>query len=175
MLWRKWLEANFNTADEIWLIYPDKDSGKPRISYNEAVEEALSFGWIDSTFKRLDAHASAQRFSPRNPRSAYSQANKERLKWLVREGRIHPSIQGSVEKVLNNEYVFPPDILEAIKKNPKAWENYLKYSPAYQRIRIAYIDGARGRPDEFRKRLDNFIKKTEQNKLIGFGGIEKYY
>jgi len=173
--WRKWLEANFNTEKEIWLIYPTKGSGKPRIQYNDAVEEALSFGWIDSTVKRIDENSSAQRFSPRNPDSEYSQANKERLKWLVKEGRIHPSIQESVEKALKPEFVFPSDILRAIKENEKAWHNFQDFSSAYQRIRIAYIDGARNRPDEFKKRLNNFIKKTEQNKMIGFGGIEKYY
>jgi uncharacterized protein YdeI (YjbR/CyaY-like superfamily) len=173
--WRQWLAANFVNEKEIWLIYPTKDSSKPRIKYNDAVEEALSFGWIDSTVKRIDEHSSAQRFSPRNPNSEYSQANKERLKWLAKEGRLHPSVQKSVEKILRTEFVFPPDILEAIKKNKKAWKNLQNFSPAYQRIRIAYIDSARNRPDEFRKRLNNFIKKAEQNKLIGFGGIEKYY
>jgi uncharacterized protein YdeI (YjbR/CyaY-like superfamily) len=173
--WREWLEANFNFEKEIWLIYPDRHSGKPRIIYNDAVEEALSFGWIDSTVKRIDEHSSAQRFSPRNPGSEYSQSNKERLRWLIKEGRLHDSMKESVEKVLKTEYVFPPDILKEIKNNKKAWENYLKTSLAYRRIRIAYIDGARNRPDEFTKRLNNFIKKTEQNKSIGFGGIEKYY
>ena len=173
--WREWLAANFNKEKEIWLIYPAKDSGNPRISYNDAVEEALSFGWIDSTVKRNDDHSSAQRFSPRNPDSDYSQSNKERLKWLVKVGKIHPSMRESVETILKEEFVFPTDILNAIKKNHKAWENYQKLSPAYRRIRIAYIDGARKRPDEFRKRLNNFIKKTEQSKLIGFGGIDKYY
>ena len=173
--WREWLAANFNTEKEIWLIYPAKGSGQPRLEYNEAVEEALSFGWIDSTFKRLDDHTSAQRFSPRKPDSRYSQANKERLKWLLKQGMVHPSILDSVEKVLQTEFVFPQYILEAIKENQKAWENYQNFSEAYRRIRIAYIDGARNRPDEFKKRLSNFIKKSAQNKLIGFGGIEKYY
>jgi uncharacterized protein YdeI (YjbR/CyaY-like superfamily) len=94
---------------------------------------------------------------------------------LVKEGRLHPSMKESVEKVLRTEFVFPPDILKAIKQNKKAWENYQNFSQAYQRIRIAYINGARNRPDEFKKRLNNFVKKTEQNKLIGFGCIEKYY
>ena len=173
--WREWLEANFNTEKEIWLIYPAKGSGKPRIPYNDAVEEALSFGWIDSTVKRNNDHSSAQRFSPRNPTSEYSQPNKERLKWLVKEGKLHPSMKESVEKVLRTEFVFPPDILQAIKGNKKAWENYRHFSPAYRRIRVAYINSAGNRPDEFKKRLNNFVKKTEQNKLIGFGGIEKYY
>jgi uncharacterized protein YdeI (YjbR/CyaY-like superfamily) len=173
--WREWLEANYNTEKEIWLIYPAKDSGKPRIQYNDAVEEALSFGWIDSTVKRNDDHSSAQRFSPRNPASEYSQSNKERLKWLVKEGRLHPAMKESVGKVLRTEFVFPPDILKSIKENKKAWMNYQNFSQAYRRIRIAYINGARNRPDEFKKRLNNFVKKTEQNKLIGFGGIEKHY
>jgi uncharacterized protein YdeI (YjbR/CyaY-like superfamily) len=173
--WHEWLEANFNTEKEIWLIYPSKDSGKPRIQYNDAVEEALSFGWIDSIVKRNDDHSSAQRFSPRNPASNYSQPNKERLKWLVKEGRLHPSMKESVETILRTEFVFPPEILKAIKENKKAWENYQNFSPAYQRIRVAYINGARSRPDEFKKRLKNFVKQAEQNRLIGFGGIDKYY
>jgi uncharacterized protein YdeI (YjbR/CyaY-like superfamily) len=173
--WHEWLETNFTKEKEIWLIYPDKDSGKPRIPYNEAVEEALSFGWIDSIVKRHDEHSSAQRFSPRKPGSEYSQANKERLSRLLKEDRLHPSVKESVEQALKKEFEFPPDIIEAIKQNKKAWENYQKFSPSYKRIRIAYIEGARIRPDEFKKRLNNFIAKTEKNVLIGFGGIEKYY
>jgi poly(A) polymerase Pap1 len=97
------------------------------------------------------------------------------LKWLIREGKIHPSIQESVQKVVSEEFIFPPDILQAIKRNAKAWENYQNFSPAYQRIRIAYIEAARNRSEEFKRRLNSFIKKSEQNKQIGFGGIEKYY
>lgn len=173
--WREWLAANFDTEKEIWLIYPTKASEKSRIQYNDAVEEALSFGWIDSTVKRIDEYSSAQRFSPRRPGSDYSQPNKERLRKLTREDRLHPSLRESVEKVLSTDFVFPPDILQVIKENDKAWENYKDFSSAYQRIRIAYINSARNRPNEFKKRLNNFIRKTEQNKLIGFGGIEKYY
>ncbi|MFC2069287.1 YdeI family protein, partial [Chloroflexota bacterium] len=99
----------------------------------------------------------------------------ERLKWLVKEGKLHLSIKESVMKILRREYIFPPDILKAINENKKACENYQNFSPAYRRIRIAYIDSARNRPDEFKKRLTNFVKKAEQNKLIGFGGIEKHY
>jgi len=173
--WRRWLEANFDKEKEIWLIYPSKESGKPRIPYNDAVEEALCFGWIDSNVKNLDEYSSAQRFSPRNPNSEYSQANKERLKWLMKEGKVHLSMQIAVQRALEKEFSFSVDILDAIKENRKAWENYQNFSPAYQRIRIAYIEGARNRPDEFKRRLNNFIKMSEQNKLIGFGGIEKYY
>jgi uncharacterized protein YdeI (YjbR/CyaY-like superfamily) len=173
--WRDWLAANFSSEMEIWLIYPSRASDQPRLTYNDAVEEALSFGWIDSTVKRFGENASAQRFTPRRPQSDYSQANKERLRWLLKEGKIHPSIRVSVVKALKTEFRFPLDILQAIKKNERAWKNYQTFTPSYQRIRIAYIESARKRPDEFKKRLFNFISKTEQNRMFGFGGIEKYY
>ena len=173
--WRDWLQRNFTKATEIWLIFPNKASGKPRLSYNDAVEEALCFGWIDSTIKKYDKESSAQRFSPRNPKSGYSQPNKERLRLLKQENKLHPSLHKSVEQVLTEQFVFPPDILEAIKKDPEVWKNYQRFSPSYQRIRIAYIESARKRPEEFNKRLRNFIDKTQKNKQIGFGGIEKYY
>lgn len=173
--WRIWLEENFDKEKEIWLVFPKKSSGEPRIQYNDAVEEALCFGWIDSTVKALDEEKTIQRFSPRNPKSKYSQSNKERLKWLSKEKKLHPSIQDTAKDVLSEEFVFPADILNAIEKEKTAWENYCKFSDAYKRIRIAYIDSARNRPQEFKKRLANFIKKTRENKQIGYGGIEKYY
>lgn len=173
--WRAWLEKNFDKEKEIWLVYPKKSSGKPSISYNDTVEEALCFGWIDSTLQAIDEENRAQRFTPRNPKSNFSQANKERLRWLLKENMLHPSIKDTAKKVLKEKFVFPPDIIKSIKKDKAAWENYQKFSPPYKRIRIAYIDSARRRPEEFKKRLANFIRKTKENKQIGFGGIEKYY
>ncbi len=173
--WRAWLEINFDKEKEIWLVYPNKSSGRPRILYNDAVEEALCFGWIDSTVQSINEESSAQRFSPRNPKSGYSQSNKERLKWLFQENLLHPSMRDTAIKIIAEEFVFPPDIIRAIKNDRVAWKNYQRFSPSYQRIRIAYIDSARNRPEEFQKRLKNFIEKTRENTQIGFGGIEKYY
>lgn len=174
--WRNWLQQNFNIENEVWLIYAKKSSGEPRIQYNDAVEEALCFGWIDSTNKSLDKDHSIQRFTPRQSKSSYSQANKERLKYLAENNQIHPSLLETVQEIISQEYVFPSDILAAIKKDITAWKNYKAFSASYQRIRIAYIDSARKRPEEFSKRLTNFIQKTRDNQLIsGFGGINKYY
>jgi uncharacterized protein YdeI (YjbR/CyaY-like superfamily) len=80
--WRKWLEKNHGKETEIWLIYYRKSTGKPRISYNDAVEEALCFGWIDSIEKGLDEERFAQRFTPRKPKSNWSALNIERMKIL---------------------------------------------------------------------------------------------
>lgn len=173
--WRAWLQKHFDIEKEIWLVYPKKSSGKKRIVYNDAVEEALCFGWIDSTVKSLDEDNNIQRFSPRNRRSAYSQLNKERIKWLLEQNMIHPSVLEKAKQIASEKFVFPKDIIGIIKKDKTAWKNYNAFLDTYKRIRIAYIDGARERPDEFKKRLKNFIDKTRENKQIGFGGIEKYY
>ncbi len=173
--WRAWLCEHYDKEKEIWLVFPKKTSGKPRIQYNDSVEEALCFGWIDSTVKRIDENFYAQRFSPRNPKSKYSESNKARLRQLILEGKVIPSVKASLGEVINEEFTIPQDILQEIKANRQAWENFQKLSPEYKRIRIAFIEGARNRPDEFKKRLVYFIKMTEKNKQFGFGGIQKYY
>lgn len=173
--WRDWLQKNYKTAAEIWLIYPKKTTGKPRIEYNDAVEEALCFGWIDSIQKKFDEEHTVQRFSPRKPKAKYSQANIERLRSLVAEKKVIKEVAETLDDILNEEFIIPPDILKAIKANKEAWKNFQNFSDSYIRIRIAFIDGARNRPEEFKKRLRNFIEKTEKNKVFGFGGIEKHY
>lgn len=174
--WRAWLSENFKTESEVWFVFPMKESGEAGVSYNDAVEEALSFGWIDSTIKHIDPTHRAQRFTPRRAGSPYSRANIERLIWLDGHGMIHPDVRESVIDIIRAPYIFPEDILEAIRADALALENYQRFSEPYKRIRVAYIDAARGRPEEFKKRLESFIKKTRQGKLIvGYGGIDKYY
>ena len=174
--WRRYLEDHFETDDEVWFVFPMKESGEESMSYNDAVEEALCFGWIDSTIKHTDELHRAQRFTPRKKGSLYSQPNIERLIWLESQGKIHPKIRESVLPIITAPFVFPKDILDELRKDESVWENYQKFSEPYKRIRVAYVDAARKRPDEFQKCLKSFIDKTRQNKIIrGFGGIEKYY
>ena len=173
--WRDWLKKNHKTEKEIWLVYYKKGTGKPRIEYNDAVEEALCFGWIDSIVKTLDEERTVQRFSPRKPKAKYSQANIERLRTLIAQKKVVKEVAETLGNILNEEFIFPPDILKAIKADKEAWKNYQQFSDSYRRIRIAFIDGARNRPQEFKKRLRYFIEMTAKNKLIGFGGIKKHY
>jgi len=173
--WRNWLKKNYKKEKEIWLIFPNKFSEKQRISYNDAVEEALCFGWIDSTVKKIDENSTAQRFSVRNSKSKYSQTNNERLKKLIKEGRVIPEILSKIDIKEIEEFVIPKDISEKLKSNEIAWKNFINFSPEYQRIRIGYVNGARKRPEEFQKRLNNLIKMNEKNKQFGYGGIKKYY
>ena len=174
--WRDWLSNHFSTKDDVWLEYPKKRTGKKRILYNDAVEEALCFGWIDSIVKSLNEDTTIQRFCKRRKNSSYSQPNRERLNWLYKKGLIHDSIVEDIKPVIEEEFIFPEDIVELVRANKKAWSNYQKLSASYKRIRIAYIESARRRTEEFSKRLNNFIAMTAEDKLIkGYGGIEKYY
>ena len=173
--WRDWLKKHYKSDKEVWLVYYKKHTGKPRILYNDAVEEALCFGWIDSIVKTIDEDRFAQRFSVRNPRTPYSQANKERLREMVKQGKVVDEVLATLVNLAEEQFKIPPDILKAIKSNKKAWKNFQTFSQSYIRIRVAFIDGARNRPQEFAKRLGYFIEMTEENKQFGFGGIEKYY
>jgi uncharacterized protein YdeI (YjbR/CyaY-like superfamily) len=173
--WRQWLSTHYQSANEIWLIYYKKASGKPRIAYNDAVEEALCFGWIDSTVRRLDDERYMQRFSPRNPKSPYSPANRERLRRLVKARKVRKDVLARLGDLGVEDLRIAVDILDAIKSNKRAWKHFRGFSESYKRIRIGFIEGARRRPAEFQKRLRYFLKMTELNRQIGFGGIEKYY
>jgi uncharacterized protein YdeI (YjbR/CyaY-like superfamily) len=173
--WRTWLKRHYKSAKEVWLVNYKKHTSRPRLAYNDAVEEALCFGWIDSTVKSLDADRFAQRFSVRRPKSTYSQANRERLRALLRQGKVAKEIVASLSAWVEQEFEIAPDIIAALQANPAAWKHYHGFSAAYTRIRIAYIEGARNRPAEFAKRLRYFIEMTARGKQFGFGGIEKYY
>jgi len=173
--WRTWLREHYKTEKDIWLVYYKKETGKPRILYNDAVEEALCFGWIDSTAKSLDEKRTAQRFSPRKPNRPYSPANKERLRKLVKQRKVIKEVRETLGNILEEKFEIPEDILRAIKANEEAWKHFQTFSDAYKRIRIGFIEGARKRPEEFKKRLRYFIRMTEKNKHFGFGGIEKHY
>lgn len=173
--WRNWLAENFEKEKEIWFVFPMKASDEKGLSYNDAVEQALCFGWIDSTIRNIDHLHRAQRFTPRKNGSGYSRPNIERLIYLEKHNLLHPCVKTAVAEIIRAPYVFPPDILAAIHSDSAAWENYLKMPEGYKRIRTAYIDAARKRPAEFEKRLKSFIASIRRNTLIGYGGIEKYY
>jgi len=172
--WRKWLEKHHEKDKEIWLIYYKQHTGKPRVPYGEAVEEALCFGWIDSTVKTIDANRFAQRFSPRKSKSAWSQPNIERMKRLKKQGLMTPAglaafqmKNGRSQK--KNE--ISEDILKALKADKEVWKNFQKFPESYKRIRVAYIESQRRHGEEaFQRSLKNFIKKTRANKKFMFGG-----
>ncbi|WP_205728928.1 YdeI/OmpD-associated family protein [Flagellimonas onchidii] len=98
------------------------------------------------------------------------------MKWLSENNLIHSLIKDEVKNVVQQNFIFSEDIITKLRADNEVWGNFQNFTEPYKRIRIAYIESARKRPDEFEKRLNNFVSKTKDNKLIkGFGGIEKYY
>jgi uncharacterized protein YdeI (YjbR/CyaY-like superfamily) len=172
-IWRSWLAKNHRKEKEIWLVYPRKSSGKQRIPYNDAVEEALCFGWIDSTTKGIDGRKFAQRFSPRRPTSQLSQANRERIREMISEKRMTNAGLAAVSHAFDaNEkesFTVPKYILNEIRKDKKAWKHFAKLPEKYKRIRIAYIESRkRHGTDMFKRSLQHFIRMTAKNKKFGF-------
>jgi uncharacterized protein YdeI (YjbR/CyaY-like superfamily) len=172
--WRAWLEKNSVKEKEVWLVYFKKASGKKRIPYNDAVEEALCFGWIDSTIKKIDEESFAQRFTPRNPKSPISEMNKERIRRMAEKNKMTKAGFDAIKKFFDlkkdkkTKFVIAKDILTEIKKNKKAWKHFQEMSEGYKRVRIGYIESQRSHDGKaFKKSLNNFIKKTEQNKKFG--------
>jgi uncharacterized protein YdeI (YjbR/CyaY-like superfamily) len=171
--WRSWLAKNHQKENEIWLIYYRKASGKPRIPYNDAVEEALSFGWIDSTVKNIDDERFAQRFSRRKSNSQLSQMNKERIRRLIAQKRMKPAGLAAIAHVFKadseEDFTISEDILGAIKGNADAWAHFQRLPESYKRIRIAYIESQRRHGAEaFKRSLQNFIRMTARGKRFGF-------
>lgn len=168
--WRTWLSKNHLRQREIWLVYPLKQTGNSRIPYNDAVEEALCFGWIDSIIKKLDAGHVAQRFSPRrSAQSDLSETNKERVRRLIRAGMMTPAGLAKIQDRMDEPFIIPADILRLLKKDATAWKNFQAFPEWYQRIRIGWIEATRqqGRVAEFEKRLAYFLRMTAQNKRFG--------
>lgn len=173
--WRAWLAKNHDTESEIWLVYYKKETGKPRISYDDSVLEALAFGWIDSTVKRMDDERFAQRFSPRKSTSMLSQMNKERVRELIKNGQMTAAGLAAIAHVYNPKmdteetFTIPPGILKTIRANDDAWKYFEKMPEAYKRIRVAYIESRKRHGiGVYKNALANFVKMTAQNKRIGF-------
>lgn len=95
---------------------------------------------------------------------------------MARRGKVSKNVLASLGNLLTDKALrVPPDILKAVKANPKTWKNFREFSDSYKRIRIGYIEGARDRPIEFARRLRHFLEMTKKNRLFGYGGIEKHY
>ncbi|MES2459496.1 MAG: YdeI/OmpD-associated family protein [Armatimonadota bacterium] len=165
--WRAWLTENHKKAAEIWLVYPRKLSGKARLAYDDAVEEALCFGWIDGIQKSLDAENSAQRFTPRRARSNWSEVNKERARRMIEQGQMTEAGTATLCDLSTDSFAVADDIRDALQASEGAWANFQGFPDFYQRIRVAAIEEVRDRPDVFDKRLARFVAMTAKNQRFG--------
>ena len=159
------------------MIYYKKHTGKPRIPYDDAVEEALCFGWIDSIVKKIDDKNFAQKFTPRKGKSNWSEANKKRVRKMIKEGKMTEAGLAKIREAKNSgewfktvparkELVIPPYIEKALATNKKALDNFNNLADTYKRHFVGWITSAK-REETRERRLMQAIRLLEQNKKLG--------
>jgi len=175
--WRWWLKENHATADETWLIFYKKHTGKPGVTYGESVEEALCFGWVDGLKKSIDDERYAYRFTPRKAGSKWSPLNISRAENMIARGKMTPAGLAAFEQrrtydekfleMRAAETIVPsPELEKALKSNRRAWENFEQLAPGYRKQYVGWLMSAK-RPETRQKRLDEAIQLLELNKKLG--------
>ena len=163
--WRNWLTQNHNIQKECWIAVSRSANGK-NLLYLDAVEEALCFGWIDSTTKCADG-ITYQRFSPRRKTSHWTELNKERVRRLERLGLMTDAGRATLPTDFDTPFIIEADILVLLQSDPVVWQNFQAFPPLYQRIRIGNIQYYRHRKLEYQNKLNRFIEQTRQNIIYG--------
>jgi uncharacterized protein YdeI (YjbR/CyaY-like superfamily) len=171
--WRNWLAANHAASPGIWFTYYKQSSGKQRVSYVDAVEEALCFGWIDSLSRKLDDERYLQLFTPRKPKSVWSKPNKERVARLLQQGLMAAPGLAKVEaakedgswNALNeiDALLVPEDLSKALAANPTAESYYQTLSNSAKKGILWHIASAK-RPETRTKRVEQVVKAAAENK-----------
>ena len=169
--WRAWLEANHANESGVWLVSWRKGIG-PRIEYEDAVEEALCFGWIDSQGGNLDERRSRQYFAPRKPTSGWAATNKARIERLIRERRMHPAGLAAIERARENgswtllddveRGVIPDDLAAALAAHPPAAENFDGFPKSAKRAMLEWTAQAK-RPETRQKRVLQIAERAAAN------------
>jgi uncharacterized protein YdeI (YjbR/CyaY-like superfamily) len=175
--WREWLRHNHDVAKEIWVIYYKKHTGKPSISYDDSVEEALCFGWIDSIIKRIDDEKFARKFTPRKAKSRWSEANRRRVRKMIKDGMMTEEGLARIREakesgewfkttLARKEIAVPPYMKEALAKHEKALENFNNLAKSYRRQYVGWITSAK-REETRRRRLTEAIRLLEKDEKLG--------
>ena len=170
--WRKWLEENHARNEGVWLISYKKTSGKQSFDYEESVEEALCFGWIDSKGNKLDDERTMIWFSPRKSGSKWAKPNKERVKKLMKAGLMTPAGLAKVEAAKKDgtwnaldgveALEIPPDLAKALSKNKTAKEYFEAFPRSVKRAILEWILNAK-RPETRAKRIEETVTLAEKN------------
>ena len=166
---REWLMRNHHTETECWVVVKrgrPKDDGT--FWYIDAVEEALCFGWIDSTTKRMNDNRTAQKLCPRKAGSNWSELNKERCRRMERLGLMTDAGRAVLPDMSDRGFRIDGEILQALQSDPVVWDNFCRQPDLYRRIRIDTIQINKKRcPEMFKSRLDKFIQNTRAGILYG--------
>ena len=166
----RWYADNHKIVSDFWLRVNRAAAECPGvIRYVDAVEVALCFGWIDSTMKRIDDGKAIQHFTPRRKGSNWCEQNLERCRRLVRLGDMTPAGLAVAPDLDPARFIFEDWVIDAIKADPRAWENYLSFPENYRRIKVDRIQHYQhtGRSEYAQKTLNNFIKDCREGKMRG--------
>jgi uncharacterized protein YdeI (YjbR/CyaY-like superfamily) len=170
--WRNWLEEHHAAESEIWLVFHKRHTSETSLSYDDAVEVALCFGWIDSLIKRLDDDRYARKFTPRKPDSRWSTINRRRYAdlaargLLAAAGRTRPPTDRSGDAPRPSPAVLPSYIEERLKADIRVWNAFEKLAPSYRQNFIAWIDSAK-RAETKESRLREAVGLLASGKKLG--------
>lgn len=170
--WRKWLEKNHAKSKGIWLVYYKKESGKTRVAYADAVEEALCFGWIDSTHRPLDEQRTRQLFVPRKEKSVWSKLNKERVAQLEKDGLMTDAGREKIAIAQKNgqwtkldeveNLVIPAELEKAFARNKTAKKNFDAMSKTNKKMFLHRLNNTKS-PELRKQRVADIIRLCKEN------------
>ena len=173
---RAWLKEHHDTADELWMGLYKKGSGRPSITWSEAVDEALCYGWVDSIRRGIDDRRYMNRFTPRKPNSNWSEVNIRRVEELTRQRRMRapglkafeartPREEGTYSYEQRYDIELPPDLERRFRARRKAWTWFHDQSPAYRSMALYWLMGAK-KPETRERRLDTLIEDSANSRKI---------
>jgi len=176
-MWRTWLAENHATAQSLWLVFYKRHTGKAGLTYDEAVEEALCFGWIDGILKRIDDEKHMTRFCPRRKHSIWSERNKERVRRMIEAGRMTEAGLAKIRQAKENGQwdkageredvtIVPAELTEALAKDERARSNFESLAPCYRKHFIGWVGTAK-RQETRRKRVAEAVRLLRENRRLG--------
>ena len=173
--WRKWLSENHDSSPGIWLVYYKKGSGKTRVNYDEAVEEALCFGWIDSTLNPIDELCYMQLYTPRKPKSGWSKLNKDRVEKLIGSGLMTPAGMAKIEIAQQNgmwskldhveAFTIPAELSVAFENNPQALAYYNTLASSNKKMILYHINNT-NKQETRMNRINDIIAAANNNMML---------
>lgn len=175
--WRTWLQKNHAAETEVWLVFLKQHTGKSNVSYNDAVEEALCFGWIDGVKRSIDNERYMHRFSPRKAKSKWSDLNRDRARRMLKSRLMAPAGKRTIEQAKQNgewakpgstrpDLSMPLELSARLKRNKKAEIFFTSLAPSYQRQYISWVATAK-REETRQHRAEEAIALLGRGEKLG--------
>jgi len=176
--WRSWLKQNYNSESYTWLVFYKRKVQKTSISLQEAIEEAICFGWIDGKLRSVDAEKFVVRFSPRKAKSVWSKINRERAEKMIALGRMTDAglakidaamVSGWWDKAYTNKIAedVPKDLEQCLMKEDGAWENFQKFANSYRNMYVGWVNASKT-SETRQKRIRKVVEQSIKNKKLLF-------